>query len=160
MLDALALSIFIGLLLYGAYTDVRSLTIPNWVSIALAAAFPIAALAGGASVFAIAWHLGFGLCILAIGFFLFQGNIIGGGDAKLLAATAVWTGSMAFLPFIFWTALCGGVLALILIAARQFLPTTNTGFMAHLLQKQNGIPYGLAIFGGAVISASQLPFLF
>ena len=42
-------------------------------------------------------HLGFGL--------------FGGGDAKLLAATAVWTGFGAFPQFLFWTALAGGALA-------------------------------------------------
>ena len=47
MIDMLALALFGGLLVYAACTDIASLTIPNWVSIALAGAFPALGLATG-----------------------------------------------------------------------------------------------------------------
>jgi prepilin peptidase CpaA len=92
---------------------------------------------------------------------LFQANVIGGGDAKFVAATAVWTGFTAFLPFLFWMAVSGGVMALALLAARQFLSQaeTNPPFVNRLLKEQNGIPYGVAIMIGGLVSAPAIPIL-
>lgn len=160
MLDLLALAIFAGLLVYAAGSDIASLTIPNWVSIALASAFPALALASGYSLPEIGLHLLFGFGVLAVGFVLFQMNIIGGGDAKLFAAASVWTGIGEFRPFILGAALVGGLLALALVAARQFIPQTETypAFVNQLLKKQNGIPYGVAILGGGLMALPLLPF--
>jgi prepilin peptidase CpaA len=162
MIEMLALALFAGLLCYAACTDIASLTIPNWVSIALAGAFPIAALATGMGTMDIGAHLLFGVGALVVGFLLFQANILGGGDAKLIAAACVWTGASAFVPFLLWTTVSGGILALVLVTARQFLPQTNAypAFVNHLLQKQNGIPYGVAILGGGLMAIPSLPFDF
>ncbi len=161
MLTTLALATFSGLLLYAACSDIARLIIPNRVSIALSAAFPVVALAHGMPLADIGLHLVFGAIVLAAGFGLFAANIFGGGDAKLLAATAVWTGFAGFWPFIFWTALAGGLMALALIAARQFVKQaeTNPPFVNHLLQKQNGIPYGVAIMCGGLMAIPSLPFV-
>lgn len=160
MIELLALAAFAALLIYAACSDVASLTIPNWVSIALTAIFIPAALAAGMGLGTLAIHLAFGFGVLVVGFFLFQANVFGGGDAKLLAAAAVWTGSAGFVPFILSTAVAGGVLALALLAARQFVPLTETtpGFVNHLLKKQNGIPYGVAIMFGGLMAIPALPF--
>jgi prepilin peptidase CpaA len=102
----------------------------------------------------------FGFGVLAMCFVLFQFNIIGGGDAKLLAAVSVWTGFTAFMPFILWTAIAGGVMALALLTARQLIPVgTYPAFVDHLLKKQNGIPYGAAIMVGALMAIPSLPYL-
>lgn len=159
MLEILALAAFAGLLIYAACTDIASLTIPNWVSIALAGVFPVAALAGGLLLGEIAIHFLFGFAVLAVGFFLFQAKIIGGGDAKLLAAVTLWTGfTPALYIFFFWTTLAGGIMALALVAARQLLPhaATYPAFVSHLLQKQNGIPYGAAIMVGGLMAIPAL----
>lgn len=162
MIDLIALGLYAGLLLYAAFSDVKSLTIPNWLSIALVAIFPLAALASGAPLATIGLHLAFGFGVLIVGFVLFQLNILGGGDAKLLAAAAVWTGLVAFKPFILGAALTGGLLALALLAARQFIPQAETypGFVNRLLKKQEGIPYGVAILGGGLMALPELPFNF
>ncbi len=162
MIDLIALALFAGLLIYAAFSDIKSLTIPNWLSIALVAIFPLAALATGAPLAAIGLHLAFGFGVLIVGFVLFQLNILGGGDAKLLAATAVWTGLAAFKVFILGTALIGGLLALALLAARQFIPQAETypAFVNRLLKKQDGIPYGVAILGGGLMALPALPFNF
>jgi prepilin peptidase CpaA len=161
MLDVLSLAAFAGLLIYAASSDIARMIIPNWVSVALAGIFPIAALADGMAPLDIGLHVLFGLAILVAGFFLFAGNVIGGGDAKLLAATAVWTGYLAFLPFMYWTVVAGGVMALALLAARQFIPHTETNppFLNHLLKKQNGIPYGVAIMFGGLMAIPSLSFV-
>ena len=119
MLELLALAVFAGLLVYAACTDVASLTIHNWVSIALALLFLPVALLTHMPLNEIGVHYLFGFGLLAVGFFLFQAGVFGGGDAKLLAGAAVWTGFAAFVPFIFWTAMSGGLIALGLLMARQ-----------------------------------------
>jgi prepilin peptidase CpaA len=159
MLELLALAAFAGLLIYAACSDIASLTIPNWVSIALACIFPVAALAAGLPLGELGVHLLFGFAMLTVGFFLFQAKVIGGGDAKLLAAVAIWTGfSPALYVFFFWTTFAGGIMALALVAARQLLPRAATypAFVSHLLQKQNGIPYGVAIMVGGLMAIPAL----
>jgi prepilin peptidase CpaA len=160
MLDLLALTAFAGCLIYAAFSDVATLTIPNWVSVAMAAVFPAAALARGMPLGDIGVHLAFGVAVLAVGFFLFQANIFGGGDAKLLAAAAIWTGSAAFVPFLFGTAVAGGLLAIALLAARQFIKPSEAqpSFVTRLLKQQEGIPYGLAIMAGGLMALPALPF--
>jgi len=161
MFDILAIAAFAGLLIYAASSDIARYIIPNWVSIALVAIFPAAALAHGMAWGEIGMHVVFGAAVLAIGFFLFAANIFGGGDAKLLAAASVWTGFTAFTPFILWTAVAGGLMAAALLAARQFVRATDTmpSFVNHLLQKQNGIPYGVAIMAGGLMAIPSLAFV-
>jgi prepilin peptidase CpaA len=160
MLEMLALVAFASLLVYAACTDVASLTIPNWVSIALAALFVPIALLTHMPLNEIGVHLLFGFGLLAVGFFLFQANIIGGGDAKLLAGAAVWTGFTAFLPFIVWTTMAGGVVALALLSARQWVVPTAAlpGFVNRLLTPKSGVPYGVAIMMGGLMALPSLPF--
>lgn len=161
MFELLGLAVFAGLLIYAACSDIARMIIPNWVSIALVVAFPIFALAAGMELSEIGWHLLFGLAILAIGFVLFALNIFGGGDAKLMAGAAVWTGIGAMVPFLYWTVVAGGVMALVLVAARQFVPQAEgyPRFINHLLKKQNGIPYGVAIMVGGLVAIPMLPFV-
>ena len=159
MVELLAIAAFAGLLICAAGSDAASMTIPNWISVALTLVFLAAALLVGAPLAEIGMHLLFGFAVLALGFFLFQANIVGGGDAKLFAAVGVWTGFTALMPFLFWTVVAGGVLALVLLAARQVMPQTASypAFVTHLLKKQNGIPYGIAIMAGGLMAIPHLP---
>lgn len=160
MFEIIALAAFTGLVVFAACSDMARLIIPNWVSIALAAIFPIAAFIAGASFIEVGLNVLFGFGVLAIGFVLFQFNVIGGGDAKLLAAVSIWTGVTAFIPFIVWTAIAGGVMALALLTARQLIPAgTYPAFVDHLLKKQNGIPYGVAIMIGALMAIPSISYL-
>ena len=160
MLELLALAGFAGLLAYAACTDVASLTIHNWVSIALALLFLPVALLTHMPLAEIGIHYLFGLGLLAVGFFLFQAGVFGGGDAKLLAGAAVWTGFTAFAPFIFWTAMSGGLIALALLMARQsFAPApVQPAFVNRLLTPKSGVPYGVAIMLGGLMALPSLPF--
>lgn len=160
MLDLLALGAFSILLLIAAGSDVATMTIPNWICAALAAAFPLAALMTGVPLATIGLHLLCGLAILTVGFLLFQINVFGGGDAKLIAAAAVWTGFSAFGPFILWTALTGGLLALILLVARWRVKPAETrpAFVNRLLKIRGGVPYGVAIMAGGLMVLHALPF--
>ena len=159
VLALVALVLFCLLLVYAASTDIASLTIPNWVSLALTGAYPPLALFAGADLATIGMHVLFGFGVLAVGFALFQANIIGGGDAKLLAAAAVWTGVSAFVPFAFWTALAGGVLAIVLLLARKytFMLAAAPPFVFRLLTPKTGLPYGVAILIGAIMACPSVP---
>ena len=159
LVSLLALVLFAGLLIYAAGSDIASLTIPNWVSLMMAGAFPVFALASGMGLAAIGMSLLFGVGVLALGFFLFQANIIGGGDAKLLAAASIWTGLGAFTPFLMWTALAGGAFALILIIGRKYAPTFAAAppFVYRLLTPKTGVPYGVAIMIGGLLATPSMP---
>ena len=76
---ALPLSIYAGL------SDLRSMTIPNWISIALIVVFVVLGLFL-LPIEVLAWRLGAGLAVLVAGFFLNAARVLGGGDAKFLAA--------------------------------------------------------------------------
>lgn len=159
MFELLPLLAFAGLLVFAACSDVATMTIPNWVSIALAALFPIAALITGQPLIVIGIHLAFGLAVLVVCFFLFQANILGGGDAKLIAAAAVWTGGAAFGTFALWTALVGGGLALIMLGVRWRVKPAETrpAFVNRLLKPRGGVPYGVAIAAGGLMALQALP---
>jgi len=161
MLELLAIAAFAGLLIYAACSDVARLIIPNWVSLAMLAAFPVFALAAGMPLREFGLHLAFGAGALVVGYFMFAANVIGGGDAKLFAAATVWTGFVAFIPFLFGTVIAGGILALALLAARQFVAQaeTNLPFVNRLLTGQSGIPYGVAIMAGGLLAIPSIPFL-
>ena len=121
---AIVLAAFPALVIAGGILDLASYRIPNWVSLALLAAFvPAAGLAlmGGVSPPALALNLGVGAAALAAGVLMFALRWIGGGDAKLFAAAALWLGWPAAVPFLAATALAGGVLALGLMALRSTL---------------------------------------
>jgi prepilin peptidase CpaA len=152
--DALVLTIFPVLLVFAAVTDLLTMTIPNRVPVGLAAGFLLLALVGGMSLEAIAVHLGGGLAVLVLGFCLFSFGYIGGGDAKLLAGTALWFGWSEIVPFIVITTFCGGLLAIALLSARRIpLPAglARLPWLARLHDASEGAPYGIAIAAGALI---------
>jgi len=96
LLPALPLGIIAGL------SDLKTMTIPNWVSIAMIAAFVI--LAPFVLPFdSVLWRLGAAAIVLLLGFVLNALRVMGGGDAKYLAAITpyiAWADVSAFM-FIF-----------------------------------------------------------
>ena len=109
----------VPLAVVAALSDATSMTIPNWISAALVLVFLPAALLAHAPAGEIGWSLALGLGALVAGVGMFALRWIGGGDAKLFAAGALWLGPAGAAPFLLWTAVAGGVLALGLISARR-----------------------------------------
>lgn len=138
-----------------AVRDLTTMTIPNWMSLVLIAVFVPAALAAGLGWPVMLAHLGVGLGALVVGMGLFALRVIGGGDAKLMAALSLWMGPDAILIFILWTALIGGLFSLVLILARArfaaFAPSLPR-WAGRLLQPKGDIPYGVAIAAGALVA--------
>ncbi len=112
--------VFPAALIYAGWRDLVSYEVPNWVSVGLVAAFAAGAAVAGSTMTTLAWHLAAGAAVLTVGWILFALGVIGGADAKLLAAAAVWTGWTALAEFLVVVALTGGVLALGLIVWRRF----------------------------------------
>ena len=140
------------LLLAAGLYDLASFTIPNFLSAALAALFLAFAAAAGFSPALLGWHLGAGVMGLVLGFGLFAFGWIGGGDAKLFAAIALWLGFSDLLPYAVVASLFGGLLTLLLLLARQLpLPDflAERRWVARLHDARSGIPYGVALAAGA-----------
>ena len=79
---------------------------------------------------------------------------IGGGDAKLAAATALWFGFDHLLNYLLYASLFGGALTLLLLQFRQWpLPAALAGqaWLQRLHAKDTGMPYGIALAVGALM---------
>ncbi len=153
------LLIFPALAIVGALKDLTSYTIPNWISLALIAAFAPAALACGASPAAIGLCLATGLGGLVLGMGMFAAGWIGGGDGKLFAVCALWLGWPAALPFMLYTGLAGGALTFAILALRSgwVAPAVAGGpaWVRKLAANGGDLPYGVAIAVGALAAFPQ-----
>ena len=163
LLQAACLTVFPALLIVAAFTDAVSFTIPNRVSLLLAATFVPAALSVGQPIgeIGMSFAVGGGALVVAIG--MFAAGWIGGGDAKLLAASALWLGLPGAPTFLMFTALSGGALALLLMNARspwfRAYFASGPGWLARLATPDAGVPYGVAIAAGALAAFPQSPLL-
>src|SRR6202034_4167778 len=101
-----------------ASMDLLTFTIPNRICVALALGYVIFAALLGVPAVSILLNISCGLAILLIPFGMFSFGWLGGGDAKLAAATAAWLGWTAILDYGLAAALFGGILTLIILAAR------------------------------------------
>ncbi len=159
MITSLVCLAFPVLLLYAAWHDISTMWIPNWVSIGLAAAFVPAAAAAGFSVEMIGMHLAFGGATMLVCAALFYLGVFGGGDAKVIAAASLWIGFSAVAPFVFWIALAGGALAIVLVLLRRMKLAPTKAWAQRLLSREEGAPYAVAIAAGALIAAPASPLL-
>jgi prepilin peptidase CpaA len=160
MVPLIFLSAFPAALIIAALNDIYEFKIPNWVSIVLFGAYIVAGVGLGSGADVLVEGLLLGCAALAIGFSLFALRIIGGGDAKLLAACAPWIGLSALGSFMVNVALAGAALAVALLLFRRMpaLPFyAQTPWLMRLYQRPKDIPYGVAIAVGGLLSFSQTP---
>jgi prepilin peptidase CpaA len=161
LVKTLVLFVFAGLVIGAAVKDLASFTIPNWISIALALAFAPAALAAGVSLPVIGISFAVGLGVLVLAAVMFTLGWIGGGDAKLMAAAALWVGLRGIAPFAIYTGLAGGALALALVALRSawLRPLAEAGpaWARRLATPGEAAPYGVAIAVGALAAFALHP---
>lgn len=153
------LLIFPVLAVVGALKDLTSYTIPNWISLALIAAFLPAALVVGAPLAQIGLCLAIGLGGLVLGMGMFAAGWIGGGDGKLFAVCALWLGWPAALPFMLYTGLAGGLLTIAILTLRSgwLAPAVAGGpaWLRKLGTTGGDLPYGVAIAVGALAAFPQ-----
>jgi len=139
--------------------DFRTLLIPNWISLALIAAFALFAifhLAPGA----LGGHLLIMALILALSIVFFLAGWIGGGDVKFLSVIALWMGPGHVAPFVMLMAVLGAALATSLLFVRRHPVLADqrmrkfwfVGRMAELADAGQ-CPYGVAIGVAALFAA-------
>jgi prepilin peptidase CpaA len=147
-----------ALLAFAAASDLVSMTISNRIPLGLAVGFALAAAWLGLSPAEIGWHIAAGLLVLAIGFGLFAAGWIGGGDAKLAAAIALWLGFPHLFDWSIGSALLGAPLTLVILKIRD---TPMPAFLARqdwvmrLHDPRAGVPYGIALSFAALAVLPQ-----
>lgn len=161
-LSLILLAVFPVLAIIAAVHDLTTMKIPNWISGLLILGFFPAALALGLPLSVVGASAGVAVAALFVGAGMFALNWIGGGDAKLLAASVLWMGVSGTLPFLLYTALAGGGFCLLLLTARSHLPLfaqTGPGWVMRLMQPRGDIPYGVAIAIGALLAYPSSPLM-
>ncbi|KQY13229.1 prepilin peptidase [Rhizobium sp. Root482] len=162
MTEAAIFVVFPLCLAIAAFSDLFTMTIPNRVSAILLGAFVLVAPLAGLGLAGMGVHLLAGLAVFAACFALFALNIMGGGDAKLLTASAVWFGfNSSLLAFLVYVSIIGGALTLLILAMRKRENTIlATGLpVPHLLFTAQKVPYGIAIGIGGFLAYPSSPLM-
>lgn len=152
-MQLIASLIFPILMAYAAASDLLSMRLPNWLTLAVAGAFLVIAFSLNMPLPAIGANYACGLVVLAGGFALFAFGWIGGGDAKLAAGIAVWVGWQGVVEFLLLGAILGGALTLLILQMRRLpLPGRLHGeaWIVRLHDSKEGVPYGVALAAAAL----------
>ncbi|HXZ21811.1 MAG TPA: prepilin peptidase [Pseudolabrys sp.] len=152
--DVIRLLLFPALMAFAASSDLLTMTISNRLSLALAGGFFLLTLITGMSLPAIGMHLAAAAVVLVITFACFSLGWIGGGDAKLAAATVLWLGFDHVLNYLIYASLFGGALTLLILAFRRLhLPEVlaRQKWIVRLHEAGGGVPYGIALAAAALV---------
>jgi|RhiMetdeSRZDD1v2_1073273.scaffolds.fasta_scaffold745560_1 prepilin peptidase CpaA len=154
LIKAIELTLFPAMMAFAASTDLFTMTIANRVSIILVAGFGLLAALTGLGASGLLSHVGAAAAVLAVVFVFFACGWIGGGDAKLAAATALWLGFAHLVDYLFYASLFGGALTLAIIYFRGIpLPQAFVGlpWAERLHRSDSGVPYGIALAAAALV---------
>ncbi len=147
-------TVFPVAVIFAAFTDLFSMTIPNRISLFLVAGFlALAPFAPGMTLETFGMHLAAGALVLAVTFTLFAFRVIGGGDAKLLAAVALWVGWDQLALYILLASMAGGALCVALLMFRAVpLPVrlAKEVWLERLHRPRGDVPYGIALSAAAL----------
>ena len=156
------LCIAAALLVAAAVSDSLHYRIPNKISAAMLVLFPFFVLTAPQPI---DWkqNLLVFVLILALGFAMFLGNLVGAGDVKLLSVTGLWAGPHQVAVFLAGTAVAGGFVALgmaLLTMLRNRRAAAR--HEAEIAVAKIPIPYGVAIAVGGINILCRLaqPILF
>ena len=145
--------LFLGITVAAAVVDLSVYRIPNLVVLALLVLFAIVAAVHWREV---PWlsHLGAFMLVLGAGIVAHAFGQMGAGDAKLLAALALWAGLYSLIALLFWVSVCALAAMLVIIALRFMLPAfANAYTLPRVLRKKEGIPFAIGMGPGALIAA-------
>ena len=153
--------------LAAVYGDVQARRIPNWLTgTFVVAALVVHAFGGFRALAATAAVI---VVMLLLGWILYSFGGIGGGDVKLAIAASAMIGYPLCIPFLVYTAIGAGVLAIFLVILHRSagsLPrlvlATIGGPPAVETDKKPTVPWAIAFTGGAVLvalSQTVAPFL-
>ncbi len=163
MLEALIFVVFPFCMVFAAVSDTLSMTIANRVPVLLLAVFALVAPLTGMDVATYGWHFAAGMLVLLITFGMFAMGGMGGGDAKLLAASAVWMGfNVHLIEYVVVSAFVGGALTLSILGYRGSVLATFTShniFLRNLANDKGGIPYAIALGIGGLVTYPSSPLM-
>ena len=160
--DAIRLLLFPALMAFAASSDLFTMTISNRVSLALIAGFLMMAAMIGMPAEQVMWHVGTAAGVLTVTFVFFARGWIGGGDAKLAAATALWLGPEQLMNYFLYASILGGILTLFMIRFRLIpLPAFLAGreWVERLHRLDAGVPYGIALAAAALMVYPDTPWM-
>ena len=156
--EAVKLTLFPALMAFAAASDLVTMTIANRVALTLVAGFGLLAALTGMSPASVVSHVGAAAAVLVVVFVFFTRGWIGGGDAKLAAATVLWLGLAHLADYLVYASLFGGALTLLIIQFRAMpLPQLFTGreWAERLHRSDGGVPYGIALAAAALLVYPQ-----
>jgi prepilin peptidase CpaA len=149
-----------------AVSDFKGMRIPNALSLIVIAAFglsyTVAVLAGVDMLPPLKNCLLAGLVTFIVTFIMFCMKALGGGDSKLASAYALWVGMSGLPLFLFVMALTGaalGALALFVKRKKPFKKPPPESWVARLQAGESAVPYGIAIFAGALSAFFSLGYM-
>lgn len=148
MLSFVLLMTFPVAMAFAGANDLFTMRIPNKISLVLIVSFIAAAFAIGLNHETAAIHAAIGAAVLIVTYMLFSFNLLGGGDAKLMAAGALWMGLDHVFEFLLLLTFFGGILAAMIWVYRKFVPIAVgalPGWLEKLHEDGAGMPYGIAI---------------
>jgi prepilin peptidase CpaA len=154
LIEAIKLTLFPAMMAFAASSDLFTMTIANRVSLILIGGFGLLATLTGMSAADIMSHAGAAAAVLAVVFIFFTCGWIGGGDAKLAAATVLWLGFAHLADYLLYASLIGGALTVLIIQFRAVpLPKVFVGrqWAERLHRRDGGIPYGIALAAAALL---------
>jgi prepilin peptidase CpaA len=152
--DAIRLVVFPALMAFAASSDLFTMTISNRVTLTLVGGFVAMVLMNGMSATDVLAHVEAAAAVLAVTFVFFARGWIGGGDAKLAAATALWLGFDHLVTYLLYASIFGGVLTLVMIRFRLMpLPQAlaEQDWAKRLHRSDGGVPYGIALAAAALV---------
>ena len=130
-----------AMLVIAAAIDMRTFTISNRLSLAVALGAPVYWMSIGLAPWpGMAIQLGAAIVVFTLLACAFQLKMMGGGDVKLAAALALWFAPAGTIKFLVFMSLAGGLLTLGILAW-------------HRMRRREGrpqIPYGVAIAAGGL----------
>jgi prepilin peptidase CpaA len=158
LIEAIKLTLFPAVMAFAASSDLFTMTIANRVSLILVAGFGLLAVLIGMSPGNMLSHVGAAAAVLSVVFLFFTRGWIGGGDAKLAAATVLWLGFAHLADYLVYASLFGGALTLAIIQFRAMpLPQLFVGreWAERLHRSDGGVPYGIALAAAALLVYPQ-----
>jgi prepilin peptidase CpaA len=160
--NLLIITVFPLAMALAAATDLFSMTVPNWISLLLIVGFAVLAPLVGLGWSEVGLHVALAAAALVVTFVMFSFGWIGGGDAKLFAATCLWLGPQAILAYSVYAALIGGALTLLILLLRNVpLPAVlnSQGWLLRLHSPKEGVPYGIALAAAGLLVYPGTPFM-
>lgn len=146
-----SLWILAALLLLAAVEDGWRARISNLVVGLVAVLAIIALLLVGAQI-AFWQNLLLMALVLTAGTLMFAKGWMGGGDIKLLAACCLWLDLSTGWKMLVAVAIAGGLETFLLLILRKLPWAEQWGTKSSIFRRRGGIPYGIAIAGGMLLT--------